>query len=57
MGDGKTGVKLISWNVNGIRACVRKEAFQQFLEQEEPDILCVQETKAHVQDLDDYFFN
>ena len=36
--------KLISWNVNGLRACVDK-GFLDFLKAEEPDILCVQETK------------
>ena len=38
---------IISWNVNGIRACSKK-GFLEFLEQKKPDILCVQETKAHV---------
>jgi exodeoxyribonuclease-3 len=39
-------MKIISWNVNGIRA-VYKKGFVEFVEREEPDILCVQETKAH----------
>lgn len=39
-------MKLISWNVNGLRAVLRKN-FLEYLEQESPDILCVQETKAH----------
>tara|TARA_Y100000768_G_C23453992_1_gene440566 strand:- start:102 stop:440 length:339 start_codon:yes stop_codon:yes gene_type:complete len=43
-------MKLVSWNVNGIRASVRK-GFLQYLHQEEPDILCVQETKAHKEQL------
>jgi exodeoxyribonuclease III len=38
-------VKLISWNVNGLRAVLRKN-FLDFLAQEDPDILCLQETKA-----------
>ena len=38
-------MKLISWNVNGIRA-VLKKGFRQFLEAEQPDILCLQETRA-----------
>lgn len=42
--------KLISWNVNGVRAAVRK-GFLDWLEQESPDILCIQETKAHVEQL------
>lgn len=36
--------KYISWNVNGIRACIKK-GFLDFLEAETPDVLCVQETK------------
>ncbi len=36
--------KLISWNVNGLRACMKK-GFAEFLEAENPDIMCVQETK------------
>lgn len=39
-------IKLMSWNVNGIRAVMRKEAFVPFIEEEDPDILCLQETKA-----------
>jgi exodeoxyribonuclease-3 len=38
-------MKLISWNVNGIRAMVRKNFFQD-LDRLDPDILCLQETKA-----------
>ena len=37
---------LMSWNVNGIRACIKKGFFN-FLEDHDPDILCIQETKAH----------
>jgi exodeoxyribonuclease-3 len=39
-------MKLYSWNVNGIRAVVNKGAFQSFLAEHQPDILCLQETKA-----------
>ena len=39
-------MKLYSWNVNGIRAVIRKDAFLPFIEAEQPDILCLQETKA-----------
>jgi exodeoxyribonuclease-3 len=39
-------MKIYSWNVNGIRAVVRKNVFQPFIEQHQPDILCLQETKA-----------
>jgi len=38
-------MKIISWNVNWIRAIVKKW-FKEFLEQYDPDILCIQETKA-----------
>ena len=38
-------IKLISWNVNGIRAVLKKN-FWEFFEKELPDILCLQETKA-----------
>ena len=38
-------MKLISWNVNGIRAVVKKDFINQVSEME-PDILCLQETKA-----------
>ncbi|MBT6980621.1 MAG: exodeoxyribonuclease III, partial [Candidatus Marinimicrobia bacterium] len=43
-------MKLISWNVNGIRAAVKK-GFLDYLDQEQPDILCIQETKAHKEQL------
>ena len=43
-------MKLISWNVNGVRAVVKK-GFLDWLKQEQPDILCLQETKAHVDQL------
>ncbi len=38
-------MKLISWNVNGLRAVLRKN-FLEFLDAEKPDILCLQETKC-----------
>ena len=41
-------MKIISWNVNGIRA-VYKKGFLDFIEKENPDLLCVQETKAHLE--------
>ncbi|MBS7226169.1 MAG: exodeoxyribonuclease III [Clostridiaceae bacterium] len=37
-------MKLISWNVNGLRACVGKGFFE-FLAAEQPDMMCLQETK------------
>ncbi len=39
-------MKLVSWNVNGIRSIHRKGAFVPFLEKVKPDIVCLQETKA-----------
>ena len=39
-------MKIYSWNVNGIRAVIRKGAFQEFIETHQPEILCLQETKA-----------
>jgi exodeoxyribonuclease-3 len=39
-------MKIYSWNVNGIRAVLKKNFFYPFLEQHQPDILCLQETKA-----------
>ena len=37
-------MKLISWNVNGIRACVQK-GFLDFFREADADIFCIQETK------------
>jgi exodeoxyribonuclease-3 len=39
-------MKLISWNVNGLRAFYKKGAFNSIFELD-PDIFCLQETKAH----------
>lgn len=39
-------MKLYSWNVNGIRAVLNKGMFMPFIEEHQPDILCLQETKA-----------
>jgi exodeoxyribonuclease-3 len=51
-------MKIISWNVNGIRAVHRKGIFVPFIEKYKPDILCLQETKAEQHqsevDLPDY---
>lgn len=40
-------MKIISWNVNGIRAVQRKGELAPFLKKYKPDILCLQETKAN----------
>ncbi|MBB65218.1 MAG: exodeoxyribonuclease III [Waddliaceae bacterium] len=42
---------VISWNVNGIRA-VQKKGFIEWLRKEDPDFLCIQETKAQPDQLD-----
>ena len=39
-------MKLYSWNVNGIRAVLKKGLFHPFMEAHKPDVLCLQETKA-----------
>ncbi len=39
-------VKIVSWNVNGIRSVHKKGMFLPFLEKVKPDIVCLQETKA-----------
>ncbi len=39
-------MKIISWNVNGIRAVHKKGLFLPFIEKYKPDVLCLQETKA-----------
>jgi exodeoxyribonuclease-3 len=39
-------MKLYSWNVNGIRAVLTKGTFQTFIKDHNPDVLCLQETKA-----------
>ncbi len=49
-------MRLISWNVNGIRA-VQKKGFLDWVGRESPDILCLQETKAEKIQLDDELLN
>lgn len=44
-------MKLVSWNVNGIRASIKK-GFCEFIEAEQPDVLCLQETKATPEQVD-----
>lgn len=39
-------MKIYSWNVNGVRAVLRKGVLQEFIKTQDPDILCMQETKA-----------
>ena len=49
-------MKILSWNVNGIRA-VQKKGFLEWLAREKPDILGVQETKAKPEQLDIFLMN
>lgn len=44
-------MKVVSWNVNGIRACVKK-GFSDFFEQAQADIFCVQEIKCQEGQID-----
>ena len=44
-------MKIISWNVNGIRACLNK-GFKDFIYSNDPDIVCIQETKANEDQVD-----
>lgn len=52
----KEKLRLLSWNVNGIRA-IHKKGFVDWLLKENPDILCLQETKAHPDQLTDELLN
>lgn len=51
-------MRIMSWNVNGIRAVHKKDQFMPFIKKYKPDILCLQETKAEQHqspiDLPDY---
>ena len=49
-------MKLISWNVNGIRACLNK-GFEDFFKQIDADIFCIQETKCQQEQVDLKFEN
>jgi len=46
-----SAVKLISWNVNGLRAVLKKN-FLDYLDVEKPDVLCLQETKCSPDDIE-----
>jgi exodeoxyribonuclease-3 len=49
-------MKLLSWNINGIRA-IYKKGFLDWFNKEKPDILCLQETKAMKEQLSDELLN
>ena len=42
-------MKVATWNVNGIRA--RQAQVQEYLEREQPDVICLQEIKAAIDQL------
>jgi exodeoxyribonuclease-3 len=48
--------KLISWNVNGLRAVLKKN-FYEFIDQHQPDVLCLQETKISNDLVDQFHFD
>ncbi|MDH4199906.1 MAG: exodeoxyribonuclease III [Spirochaetia bacterium] len=50
-------MKIISWNVNGIRAVEKKGELQTFLQKESPDIFFLQEIKAQSNQLSDFLNN
>jgi exodeoxyribonuclease-3 len=45
-------MKIYSWNVNGIRSVHKKGALQAFIKDHQPDVLCLQETKANQDQID-----
>jgi exodeoxyribonuclease-3 len=49
-------IRIFSWNVNGIRA-IQKKGFTKWVKKASPDILCLQETKAQEEQLDDSLKN
>ena len=50
-------MRVISWNVNGLRAVHKRGQFLAFIKKEKPDILCLQETKARAEQLPDEIRN
>ena len=48
--QGGSQMRAISWNVNGLRAA-HKKGFLDWFTDESPDIMCLQETKAHAEQL------
>ena len=49
-------MRIISWNVNGFRANIKKGGFDWFIN-ESPDIYCIQEVKAEAEQLEDNIIN
>lgn len=50
-------MKIVSWNVNGLRSLVKNDSWQTFLQSAKPDIFCLQETKASPDQLPDELFS
>ncbi len=46
-------MKILSWNTNGLRATVKQGNFAALFEQEKADIICLQETKSEIEQLDE----
>jgi exodeoxyribonuclease III len=44
-------VKIVSWNVNGIRALLQRKVLYPFIAAYDPDVLCLQETKAQAEQI------
>ena len=44
-------MKVISWNLNGLRSTYKNGFFDTFMDKEKPDILCLQETKSEPEQL------
>src|SRR5450432_2047794 len=47
---GANAMKIISWNVNGVRSALKKGLLE-FVEKSDADVICLQETKAHPGDV------
>ncbi len=45
-------MRIFSWNVNGLRAAIRKGDFAEFIEKYQPDVLCLQEIKARPEQIE-----
>jgi exodeoxyribonuclease III len=52
----KDAMQILSWNINGIRA-IWKKGFADWMHKQSPDILCLQETKAHPDQLTEDMLN
>lgn len=50
-------MKIISWNTNGLRATIKQGFFEPLFEEYKPDIVCLQETKAEAEQIDEQYRN